>query len=224
MTGEAEFQSIKDRLRKRLLKYTRRAFRMLPPLEKPRIFDIGCGSCVPTAELARLSQGQVIGLDIDPSLLDRLNKKIEKAGQSNRVTTLKCSMFDMDFPEESFDIIWAEGSIARMGFSPGLGEWRRLLKPGGFLVVHDDAGNINKKMDQISSQGYDLLHSFILAEKTWWNEYYAPLERKIGETRATQAADSKVMAMLDAEEREVEMVKHNPSRCGSVYFIMKKTS
>ena len=69
MTGEAEFQAIKDRLRKHLLKYTRRAFRMLPPLEKPRILDIGCGSGVPSIVLARLSRGQVIGLDIDPSLL-----------------------------------------------------------------------------------------------------------------------------------------------------------
>lgn len=197
---------------------------MLPPLDKPRILDIGCGSGVPTVELARLSQGQVIGLDIDPSLLAILDKKIEKAGLSDRVATLKCSMFDMNFPEESVDIIWAEGSIARIGFSKGLEKWRRFLKPGGYLVVHDDTGNMKKKMDEISSRGYDLLHSFILDEKTWWNEYFAPLETQIHEARAAKAADPKVMAMLDAEHREVEMVKHNPSRCRSVYFIMKKTS
>ena len=224
MTGEAEFQAIKDRLRKHLLKYTRKAFRMLPPLDKPRILDIGCGSGVPTVELARLSQGQVIGLDIDPLLLAILDKESEKAGLSDRVTTLKCSMCDMDFPEKSFDIIWAEGSIARIGFSKGIGEWRRFLKPGGYLVVHDDAGDIKEKMDQIQRRGYDLLYSFILDEKTWWNEYYAPLETQIHEARAAQAADPKVMAMLDAEHREVEMVKHIPSQRRSVYFIMKKTS
>jgi len=58
-------------------------------------------------ELARLSNGQIIGLDINQPLLDRLRRKIEKAGLSDRVKTLKRSMFDMDFPDESFDIIWA---------------------------------------------------------------------------------------------------------------------
>lgn len=43
--------------------YTRRAFEMLPKLDKPRILDIGCGPGGPTMELARLSGGSVIGLD-----------------------------------------------------------------------------------------------------------------------------------------------------------------
>ncbi len=81
MTEEAEFQVNKDLVRKRLIKYTRRAFRMLPQLDKPRILDIGCGSGIPTMELAGLSNGQIIGLDINQPLLDRLTKKIEKAGR-----------------------------------------------------------------------------------------------------------------------------------------------
>lgn len=223
MTGEEKFQAFKDRLRGRLLKFMRQAFRVLPPLDKPHILDIGCGSGVPTMELARLSGGQVIGLDIDSSLLDILDKKIKKAGLSDRVTPLKCSMFEMDFPTESFDIIWAEGSIAQIGFSAGLQGWRPFLKPGGFLVVHDEEGNLQKKMNQVSIQGYDLLHSFILDEKTWWDEYFTPLERQIRETRAKQSVDPKVAALLDNDRREIEMVRQNPKRTRSVYFIMKKT-
>jgi len=222
MTEKAEFQAFKDKLRKRLLKYLRKAYRVLPALDKPRILDIGCGSGVPTIELARLSGGQVIGLDIDPALLDLLKAKIKRTGLADRVTALRCSMFEMDFPVESFDVIWAEGSIAKIGFSAGLREWLRFLKPGGFLVVHDEAGNVKEKVSQVSIQGYDLLHSFILDEKTWWDEYFAPLERKIAETRAKRPADSKVTALLDADEREVEMVKRNPNRSRSVYFVMKK--
>ena len=102
-----------DQFRERLSKYTRRAFRMLPKMERPKILDVGCGSGVPTLVLAKLSGGEVIGLDIDESRLDELNKKIKKEGFSKRVITRKCSMFNMDFPDESFDIIWAEGSIFR---------------------------------------------------------------------------------------------------------------
>jgi len=55
MTEEAVFQIQKDLIRERLSKYTRKAFHILPKLDKPRILDIGCGSGVPTMELARLS-------------------------------------------------------------------------------------------------------------------------------------------------------------------------
>jgi ubiquinone/menaquinone biosynthesis C-methylase UbiE len=224
LNGDAEFQAVKDGLRGRLLKYTRRAFRMLPPLKRPRILDIGCGSGVPTMELARLSRGQVIGLDIDPSLLQVFQMKIGKAGFPDRVTALQGSLFDMDFPAESFDVIWSEGSIAGIGFLRGLREWRRFLRPGGFLVVHDEEGNIREKLGQIPASGYELLGSFVLGEKTWWREYYAPLERQIRKIRVALAGDSRVIALLDAEEREVEMVRHDPGRCRSVFFIMKKTS
>ena len=67
----------KDRFRELLNKYTRRAFRMLPKLEKPRILDIGCGSGVPTIELAKLSGGEIVGIDINQALLDVLDRKVK---------------------------------------------------------------------------------------------------------------------------------------------------
>jgi len=69
-----------------------------------------------------LSQGEIIGIDIHQPSLDSLYRKIEDAGLSDRVAALNCSMLDMDFPDESFDIIWAEGSIWVVGFERGLKE------------------------------------------------------------------------------------------------------
>jgi len=222
MTEETILQTDKDLLREGLSKYTRKAFHMLPELDKPRILDVGCGSSVPTMELAGLSNGQIIGLDINQPLLDRLTRNIEKAGLSDRVKTLKCSMFDMDFPDESFDIIWAEGSISVIGFKRGLKEWRRFLKPDGFLVVHDEMGNITEKLEQISSCGYDLLEYFTLHEDTWWIEYYAPLEKRIDEIRTKHADDPEALAALDNDQREIDIFKKNPRQYESVFFMMKK--
>jgi len=222
MTEETILQTDKDLLREGLSKYTRKAFCMLPKLDKPHILDVGCGSGVPTMELARLSNGQIMGLDINQPLLDRLTRKIEKAGLSDRVKTLKCSMFDMDFPDESFDIIWAEGSISVIGFERGLKEWRRFLKPNGFLVVHDEVGNITEKLEQVSSCGYDLLEYFTLHEDTWWIEYYAPLEKRINEIRTKHTDEPKALVALDKDRRFIDMFKKNPSQYGSVFFIMKK--
>ena len=57
LRANERFLMLKDKIRKRLLKYTRKAFHILPQMNKPRILDVGCGSGIPTLELARLSQG-----------------------------------------------------------------------------------------------------------------------------------------------------------------------
>ena len=222
MTEEAILQIDKDLLREGLSKYTRKAFHMLPELDKPRILDVGCGSGVPTMELARLSNGQIIGLDVNQPSLDRLTRKIEKAGISNRVKVMECSIFDMEFPNESFDVIWAEGSIHVVSFERALKEWWQFLKPNGFLVVHDEKGNISEKLEQTSSCGYELLEYFTIDEDTWWDEYYEPLEKRINEIRTKHANDPKALAVLDEEQQEIDMFKKNPGRYCSVFFIMKK--
>ena len=212
----------RDRFRERSLKYTRKAFRMLPKLDKPRILDVGCGSGVPTLELAKLSKGEVVGLDIDRSLLDELNRKIEVEGLSNCVTTRKCSMFEMDFPDESFNVIWAKGAISVIGFERGLKEWRRLPKPGGFLVVHAETRRMLDKLERVPSFGYKLLNQFLLPEDTHWTEYYRPLETRIKELRAKYKNNPRALQILRKHHYEIDMVKRNPKKYGSAFYIMQK--
>jgi len=222
MIGDERFQVLKEKIRKRLLKYTRKAFRMLPQMDKPRILDIGCGSGVPTLELARLSQGEVIGIDIDQPVLDKFTRKMKEAGLTDRVQAVKCSIFDMDFADESFDIIWSEGSIYAIGFERGLREWKRFLKPDGFMVIHDEKGNVNDKLKQISNCGYELLGYFILSEDIWWTEYFAPLEKLIIESRTRYTDDVKILEELRQAQRELDMFKKHPERNSSVCFVMKR--
>jgi len=222
LSREAWFQRQKDRIRKRLLKYTRKAFRMLPQLDKPRILDIGCGSGVSTMELARWSDGEVVGLDIDQDMLDVLSGSVEKAGLADRVKVINLSLLDMEFPDESFDVIWSEGSIFVIGFKKGLQEWKRLLKPDGFMVVHDERGNVEEKLGLISSCGYELLGYFELDTETWWTEYFVPLEKLVFETRKKYADSTEVFEALHGAQRELDMFKKNPERNSSVCFVMKR--
>ncbi|MFC2000931.1 class I SAM-dependent methyltransferase [Chloroflexota bacterium] len=222
MAGHERFQLGKDKIRKRLLKYTRKAFRMLPQIDRPRILDIGCGAGIPTLELTRLSQGEIIAIDIDQPALDEFKRKIKKAGLTDRIRVVNCSMFDMDFPDESFDIVWSEGSIYAIGFERGLREWKRFLKPGGFIVVHDEQENVRGKLKQISNCGYDLLGYFILSKETWWAEYFAPLEKWIAESGTRYADDPKVLEELHQAQVELDMFNKNPERNSSVCFVMKK--
>ncbi len=222
MTDVEKFEDGKDRVRARLCKYTRKAFKVLPKLDSPSILDIGCGSGVSTMELAKLCDGRILALDIDEHALNRLDAKIKKAGLSHRMKTLKRSMTDMDFPEQSFDIIWAEGSIYAVGFEKGLRDWARFLKPRGFLMVHDETGNLQEKLRKISSCGYDLIDYFILDQEVWWNEYCVPLQKLIDEMRPGCAGDSNALALIDQNQREIDMFKVTPEQYHSTCFIMRK--
>jgi ubiquinone/menaquinone biosynthesis C-methylase UbiE len=222
MKEERVFKREKEMFRKNLVKYTRKAFQMLPRLDNPRILDIGCGSGVPTMELAHLCNGQILAVDIDQQLLDSLEEKISEARLSDRVHTLNCSLFHLDFPDEDFDVIWSEGSIFTIGFAGGLQEWRRILRPGGFLVVHDEEKDFAEKCEYIARSGYHLIGSFILPGDTWWREYYDPLERYVTKIRREHSDDPDVLSFCDSEQREIDMVKANPGQYGSAFFIMQK--
>ena len=131
-------------------------------------------------------------------------------------------MFDMDFPDESFDIIWSEGSIYAIGFERGLREWRLFLKPGGFIMVHDEQGNVKEKLGQISDCGYELLGYFTLSQETWWTEYFAPLEKLIGESRTRYTDNYEIFEELHQAQVELDMFKKNPERNSSVCFVIKR--
>lgn len=101
---------------------------MVPDIGHPRILDIGCGPGMQTIKLAKLSQGEVIGIDIFEQYLDQLRESIEKENLEDRVKEENQSMFDIQYPTEYFDIIWAEGSIFIIGFEKGLLEWKKYIK------------------------------------------------------------------------------------------------
>ena len=211
-----------DRFRKVFSKYTIEAFQRLPKLENPRILDIGCGSGVPTMELAKLSDGEVIGIDIDQDLLDILNRKIEQEGLTNRVKAIKCSLLDIKFLDNSFDIIWAEGSITTLGVEKSLREWNRLLKPKGFLVIHDEIKHFFEKRHVVAACGYKLIEHFSLPEEAWWEEYYKPLEIRIKELYEKYSNAPDALEVLNIHQNEVDVVKASPKSFHSVFCIMQK--
>ena len=222
MTTDINNELNKDVFRENLIKYTRKAFQMLPPMENQRILDVGCGTGVPTMELARLSQGEIIGLDIDQPSLNKLDNKIKQAALTSRIKTIKCSMFEMDFPDENFDLIWAEGVLSRISFEKSLKDWQRFLKPKGFLVMHDAIRFIEKDLEKISICGFALFGNFKLPEDAFWIEYYKPLQKRIDELRIKYANDADALSVLDNEQREIDSFKKNPGLDSSGFYLLQK--
>ena len=211
-----------EQVRASFLKYTRKAFLRLPRLERPRILDIGCGSGVPTIELAKLCDGEVTGIDIDQSCIDELNRKIKEEELSNRVKAINLSLFEMKFPDETFDVIWVEGYFRTIGFERGLKEWRRLLKHNGYLVIHCQIRYVSGKISRIPYCGYKLADYFSLPVDAWWTTFYKPLEEKMGDLLQKYVNSSDALKSLKQFQSEIDMVKENPCKFSSAFYIMKK--
>ncbi len=217
------FESEKSKLREGLLTYTRKAFEALPQIDNPRILDIGCGTGIPTVELAKLSNGQVIGIDIDQPALDKLRQTVNELRLSNHIQVLRCSMFDLTLPIQSFDIVWSEGSIYIIGFDRGLKEWKQFLKPNGFMVIHDEQGDISQKIKLIHIHGYELLNYFMLDENIWRTKYFAPLKELINQFREKYLGEQTLTEPIKRAQQEVDIFQGNPRKNSSVYFIIKKS-
>jgi len=223
--------------------YTQKAFEMIPVIKQPKILDIGCGPGMQTIKLAKLSDGEIIGIDIFQQYLDQLKESIEKENLKDRVKAVKQSMFEIKYPEEFFDIIWAEGSIFVVGFEKGLSEWKKYIRPNGYLAVHEmtwlkenppkeisdywkrvysDITTIEDNLRIIEKCGYKILGYFPLPEDAWWDLYYTPLEKRLKDMRTKYKDNPKTMGMIEEEQLEIDLFRKFNSWYGSVFFVMQK--
>jgi SAM-dependent methyltransferase len=222
-----------------------KAFRLLPKLDDPRILDVGCGRGGPTLELARLSGGQLVGIDIDRRSLRDLLARAAEHGLSGQVQVQACSMSEMDFADASFDVVWAEASIHIMGFGNGLRTWRRFLKADGFLVIHEMAWlrpdppakiaarwrsifpgirTVAEYTAEIHRHGYRLWDDFALPPDFWWGNYYALLQQRIRILRDKYRDDDAVLDALDMQQQDVDLYKQHCAWFGSVYLLLQRQS
>ncbi len=211
-----------EQIRTVFLKYTRKAYQQLPHIKEPQILDIGCGSGVPAIQLAKLSEGKTIGIDIDQACIDEFNKKIKQEGLANRVKAIKLSFSEMKFPNEPFDIIWSEGVIGELHFEDELKNWRRLLKQNGYLIIHYQISAVNESLSRTPSFGYALVDTILLPPGVWWTEFYKPIEEKMCFLLQKYQSDPDASKLLKILQSEIAMVKKSPYDFDTAFFIMKK--
>ena len=104
-----------------------------------RALDVGCGAM---GWLRILSEwvgpsGQVVGADIDESMLAAARSFLEAEGISN-VELVVDDLFDSRLEPRSFDLVHARYQIAPLGRGrEQVASHRRLVKPGGSLVLEE---------------------------------------------------------------------------------------
>jgi len=222
---------------------TKKAYQMLSNLpEQPRILDVGCGPGAQTIALAKLSRGQIIALDNHQPFLEDLKRKAEAEGVSGRIQAINGDMCALDYGANSFDVIWAEGSIFVIGFEKGLREWKQLLTDNGYLVVselswfkREAPEEIQKFFAEVYPQmktveenlaiarkaGYRVVGWFTVPESSWWDNYYTPIEAKLPALKSKYQGSPEALQILACEELEIEMYRKYATHYGSVFYILR---
>ena len=194
--------------------------------ESPRVLDIGCGPGMQTMAIARAIEAHVVAIDLDGAYLAQLNDAAGRAGLAERILTRQLDMRDLPFGDGEFDVVWSEGSAYIMGFSSALAEWRRLLRPGGYLVLSElcwtsdrppkpfadffaeeypPMTDIPTRAAEMATHGYDIVEHFSLPEEGWWRQYYTPLERKLPALLARYSDDRAARGLVEWTRREIDM-------------------
>ena len=101
-----------------------------------RVLDAGCGVGGSAIWLVRELGVWVVGINVVPGDIDRARRYARRRKVADRVTFELQDMTRTAFPDASFDVVWAIESVCHVPDKREfLAEARRLLRPGGRLVV-----------------------------------------------------------------------------------------
>lgn len=217
---------------------TRRLLSFAGPLpSRPRALDLGCGPGRVSLLLAAEAGARVTAVDLHEPFLDELRQAAAARGLGDAISAVSADMAELPYPDGSFDLLWAESSIYSIGFDNGLGRWRRLLAPGGALVVTEcewttpepspearafwDAAyplrTTGENTAAAVAAGYTVLEVYRQPESDW-GEYYGPLAER------ADSADARTPGMtraLDVTRTEIAMRREHGTEYGYTGYVLR---
>lgn len=222
---------------------TRLAASLIPDFRrKIHIADIGCGMGSQTFALSDEYEAEIEAVDLLPEMLEGIKKKSLSLGLVDSVHPVQASMDELPFAPESFDLIWAEGSIFIIGYEKGLKCWSEFLKPGGYVAVTDcswlgdkrpenmewihdnlpEIDSIEHKIVQMSNAGYEPYAHFVLPETCWTKNYYEPMQPAMDAFLHDHPSNARAQEFIDRMREEIAYYEENKDCFGYVFYIGRK--
>jgi arsenite methyltransferase len=121
-----------------------------------RVVDIGCGAGIDSLIAARMvgSEGQVIGVDMTPAMLNKARRAADEAGLESVIFRQGYGE-ELPVADEWADVVISNGVLNLMpDKDAGLKEMARVLKPNGRLQIGDIL--VQKEVPQSAKQKIDL--------------------------------------------------------------------
>lgn len=140
LTGEADFQNKREEITGEARdafdffsgKATDLFYEILKKHAKGKILVAGCatGTVTPLAKMGY----HTTGIDISPVAIEKLNKAIVREGLSEIASAFVGNAEDVDFEDESFDVVCCSGALHHLDIQRALKSWARVLKPEGKII------------------------------------------------------------------------------------------
>lgn len=138
------------------------------------VLDVGCGVGGTSRYLAKKlgANAQVTGITLSPNQVDRATELAAEQGVANAKFTVMDAL-KMDFPDNSFDIVWACESGEHMPDKKAyINEMMRVLKPGGKYVMATWCQRDDRQTPFNEKEKRDL--NFLYEE--WTHPYFISIE------------------------------------------------
>ena len=181
-----------------------------------KALDFGCGSGHFTVEMAKVC-GDAIGIDlspvvgniiIPPALEKKLNFILAKEGA-------------LPFEDNSFDVLLASEVIATVT-DPGvfLNEFRRVLRPGGRLVICNGAGHpfVEQAYKEKNSFFQWALRKYPERMPESYESYCQILNKSFGNAVDWFYSESDVASLLSKHGFEKIVADYSPGNIAGTYF------
>jgi demethylmenaquinone methyltransferase/2-methoxy-6-polyprenyl-1,4-benzoquinol methylase len=128
------------------IRWRKKAISQLKELAPQKILDVATGTAdvaIMTAEM--LKPKKIIGIDISEGMLELGKEKIKKLGLSNTIGLQTGDSEVINFEDNTFDAVTVAFGVRNFqNLEKGLKEMRRVLRPGGKLVVLEFSRSKNK--------------------------------------------------------------------------------
>lgn len=104
-----------------------------------RMLDIGTGpGHIPLLVCDRIASAQVVGIDLASTMLERADRHRSASPYRDRIELCLADAKRLDFPDNAFDAVFSNTILHHIPDPlPFLVEARRVLRPGGCLLVRD---------------------------------------------------------------------------------------
>ena len=132
-------------------------------------------------------------------------------------------MLDNGFEDSDFDLLWEEGVLHLLDASRSLTECQRLLKPDGYLVMHETIVWFESIRESLPQSGFELADQHMLPRHYWWTDYGAPLEERIRAFREAHG-NAAYCSRLAEHENAVAAIKSDPDGTDCGFYLLRKSA